>query len=133
MYRPYVQNVNEWVDYYESNSKSNKDTVEGTGGIGAEGGGKANPVERAIPNNSKMIENKMQTGELSSSLPSDQTVVQALAKTVRRRKRRKTRRKKPGRKRKNGKKVKKHRKKVTRRKKKKRKRSRKKERDLFDS
>jgi hypothetical protein len=133
MYKPYVQNVNDWVEYYQSGSKANKDTGEGTGGIGAESGSTANPVEKAVANNIKMIESKMSNGQMTSAIPSEQTVAQAIAKTGRRRKRRKTRRRKPGRKRKKVKKVKKRRKKVTRKKKKKRKRPKKKERDLFDN
>ena len=142
MFRPYVQDTADWIKYYDSNSKSNKDSGEASGGIGAESGSIANPVEKAVSNNLKTINDKMRSGELSSSLPSDQVVAQAIAKTVRRRKRRKkSSRRTGGAKRRNVKKKRQRTKKVSKRRKgkkkvvgKKRKRKRKKRsvRDLFD-
>jgi hypothetical protein len=131
MFRPYVQDTSDWIKYYETGSKSNKDSGESTGGIGADSGGVANPVEKSVPNNLDVIKNKMRTGELSSQ-PSDQSVVQAIAQTKRRRKRRKICRRK---RKKNGKKVKKKVRKVIKKKKngkKRRKKKKKKPRDLFD-
>jgi hypothetical protein len=141
MYRPYVQDTSDWIKYYEHGSKSNKDSGESTGGIGAESGSIANPVEKAVANNLKAIEGKMRSGELSS-LPADQTVAQTIAKTVRRRKRKKSTRRRAGPKRRNGKKSRKGSKKISKRrkghkkksrkKKKKKSRKKKKQRDLFD-
>jgi hypothetical protein len=134
MYRPYVQQTSDWIKYYEGTSRSNKDSGESTGGIGADSGAVANPVEKAVPNNSKTINDKMRSGELSS-LPSDQTVAQTIAQTQgrRRTRRKKIRRRKAGAKRRNGKKGGKSSRRVSKKKKsKKKKRKKKKQRDLFD-
>jgi len=137
MYKPYVQDTSDWIKYYDSGSQSNKDSGESTGGIGAESGSVANPVEKAVANNLQTINTKMRQGDLSSALPSDQTVVaQTVAKARRRRKVRKKKKR-------NGKKVSKLSRKISkkrkkrkiskkRQKKKKKKRKRKKPRDLFD-
>jgi hypothetical protein len=138
MFRPYVQETADWIKYYDTTSKSNKDSGESLGGIGADSGSVANPVEKAVTNNTETINSKMRQGELSSALPSDRTVVaQTVAKARRRRKRTKVRRRKPGSKRKKVKKGGKRRRKVTKKRSKKKKRSRKKkkpkqQRDLFD-
>lgn len=135
MFRPYVQDTADWIKYYDTGSKSNKDNGESTGGIGADSGSVANPVEKAVSNNNATINNKMRQGELASALPSDQTVIaQTVAKARRRRKRTKVRRRKPGSKRRNGKKARKGSRKVSSKKKtrKKKKRKKKKQRDLFD-
>ena len=143
MFRPYVQDTSDWIKYYDSTSKSNKDSGESTGGIGAESGSVANPVEKSVANNIKTINDKMRSGELSS-LPSDQTVAQTVAKTIRHRRRNKNssrrqavaKRRKGKKGRKKSTKVSKRRKgkkKVTRKKKKrKRKRKKRTQRDLFD-
>ena len=136
MFRPYVQDTSDWIKYYDSSSKSNKDSGESTGGIGAESGSIANPVEKPVANNLKSINDKMRSGELSSALPSDQVVAQTIAKTVRRRKKKSARRK-AGPKRRNGKKGRKKTRKVSKRRKGSKKVARKKkkkrhQRDLFD-
>jgi len=145
MYKPYVQDVSDWISYYDRGGVSKQDNG-GTGGVGAESGSTANPVEKAVRNNNKSIETQMRQGELSS-MPGQEVVQKTLANTLRRRrkrkskrhakfikKRKKSRRKKRRVKRRNGKKKKRQgRKKKTKRKTKKRSRRRKskKQRDLF--
>jgi hypothetical protein len=126
--KTYVQDVSDWIKYYDSSGSSNKNVGESTGGIGAERGSTANPVERALPNNSKTLDNNMRQSSVSNNMPGQQVVQQTLAKELgrlqRRRKRKSVCRGK-GKKRK----ASKRKKKTVRRKKKKRV---KKQRDLFD-
>ena len=127
-YKPYVQDVGDWIQFYATGDTShNKDSGEGTGGIGGESSNTANPVERKVPNNLKVLDTKMRQGELST-MPGQQVVQQALARRVRRRRRKL----KPVRRLKGKKKGKKRRKKTNRKHKPKKKRKRRKQRDLFD-
>jgi hypothetical protein len=80
VYKPYVQDVDDWIKFYAKGDTShNKDSGEGVGGIGGESGNTANPVERKVPNNLKVLDSKMRLGELSS-MPGQQAVQQALAR-----------------------------------------------------
>ena len=131
--KTYVQDVSDWIKYYDSAGTSNKNVGESTGGIGAESGSTASPVERALPNNSKTLDNNMRQSSLSNNMPGQQVVQQTLAKALRRkqrRRKRKTIRRVKGKKRKGSK----RKKKTGRRKKKskKKKSKKKKQRDLFD-
>jgi hypothetical protein len=152
MYKPYVQDVSDWISYYDRGGVSKQDSG-GTGGVGAESGSTANPVEKGVRNNNKSIETEMRQGQLSS-MPGQEVVQQTLANTLRRRRKRKSKRhakfikkrkkkkKKTHVKRRNGKKKKKKKKRKGRKKKTKRKtkqqtksrsrrRKSKKQRDLF--
>jgi hypothetical protein len=137
MFKPYVQSVDDWIKFYSQPGTSNKDSGDSTGGIGADSGSVANPVEKATPNNLKTIDSEMRQGQLTS-MPGQPPVAPTAVKSVRRRKRRKLRRKKPARKRKKvkkaGSRVKKVRKGVAKKRKKRKKKSKKRrtERDLFD-
>ena len=84
VYKPYVQDVNDWIKCYAKGDTShNKDSGDTIGGIGGESGNSANPVERKVPNNLKVLDTKMRQGELSS-MPGQQAVQQALARKRRR-------------------------------------------------
>ena len=151
MFKPYVQDVSDWIDYYERGGVSKQDSGEGTGGVGAESGSTANPVEKPVRNNNKRIETEMRQGQLSS-MPGQEVVQQTLASTLRRRRKRKSthrgkfikkrkmsrkkkkkkkKRKKRGVKRRNGKKRKLHKRKRMKTKSSSRRRKSKKQRDLF--
>jgi hypothetical protein len=86
MYRPYIQDVYDWINYYDQGGTKNKETGESTGGIGAESGSIASPVEKAVANNNKTLDVKMRQVDVNS-MPGQAVVQQALAKTRRRRRR----------------------------------------------
>ena len=125
VYKPYVQDVDDWIKLYAKGDTShNKDSGEGVGGIGGESGNTANPVERKVPNTLKVLDSKMRLGELSS-MPGQQAVQQALA-------RKRRRKRKPVRRLKGRKKSKKRKRRRNGKHKGKKKRKRRKQRDLFD-
>jgi hypothetical protein len=126
-FKPYVQDVDDWINFYaKGNTSHNKNSGETIGGIGGESGNTANPVERSVPNNLKVLDTKMRQGELSS-MAGQEVVQQALARTVRRRRRKR----KPVRRLKRKKKTKKRKRKGNGKHKSKKKRKRRKQRDLF--
>jgi hypothetical protein len=84
----YVQDVADWISYYERGGVSKQDGGESTGGIGADSGSNANPVEKPVRNNNKSIETEIRQGQ-PASMPGQEEVQQALATTIRRRRRRK--------------------------------------------
>ena len=87
VFKPYVQDVDDWINFYaKGNTSHNKNSGDTVGGIGGESGNTANPVERSVPNNLKVLDSKMRQGELST-MPGQEVVQQALARTVRRRRR----------------------------------------------